>query len=171
MLKNRGDLRKKIPLMTGAGWVALLIAPRPGMFLLTLSSWVTVLILGVMLKQEPRPHTLTMAWGALALGAGNALWLAGQPIFKVVYAWMAFPVLTIAGERLELSRVLRPSPAQISAFPAAVALLTLATGLIWINLDGVPASSGWEQSYSVCGACATTWRRATCATRNRSPAT
>lgn len=123
------------PLMAGAGWVALLIAPRPGMFLLTLSSWVTVLILGVMLKQEPRPHTLTMALGALALAVGNALWLAGQPIFKVVYAWMAFLVLTIAGERLELSRVLRPSPAQISAFLAAVVLLTLATGLIWINLD------------------------------------
>jgi hypothetical protein len=50
-----------------------------------------------------------MTIGALAWTCGNAQWLGGAPIFRVVFWWLAFLVLTIAGERLELNRVLRPT--------------------------------------------------------------
>ena len=51
----------------------------------------------------------TMTIGALAWTCGNAQWLGGAPIYRVVFWWLAFLVLTIAGERLELNRVLRPT--------------------------------------------------------------
>ena len=35
------------------------------------------------------------------MGAGNVQSLGGPPIFRVVFWWLAFLVLTIAGERLE----------------------------------------------------------------------
>jgi hypothetical protein len=48
-----------------------------------------------------------MAAGAVAWLGGNLLWLFGRPLYTVSYWWAGFLVLTIAGERLELSRVLR----------------------------------------------------------------
>ncbi|HET9905904.1 MAG TPA: hypothetical protein VFQ23_04670 [Anaerolineales bacterium] len=42
----------------------------------------------------------------------------GFPIFKIIFLWMGFLVLTIGGERLELSRVLQPTVSQRRIFTA-----------------------------------------------------
>jgi hypothetical protein len=60
---------------------------------------------------------------------GNALFLRSWPIFAVVPAWMSFLLLTIAGERLELNRLLRPSRASRALFFSAAALALLSVGL------------------------------------------
>lgn len=52
-------------------------------------------------------HTAIMLGGAIAWAGGNLLWLMGYPLYMVVHWWIAFLVLTIVGERLELSRVRR----------------------------------------------------------------
>jgi len=57
-----------------------------------------------------------MGLGALAWFIGNSLWLIGWPVHRVVLWWAAFLILTIAGERLELARILRPSRASLAAF-------------------------------------------------------
>lgn len=121
------------PLLAGLGVPVLLVQPSAGRVLFVLSSLFTLGILGVMVKREPSLHTFTMALGALALVVGNGLWLAGQPLYRVVYAWIAFLVLTIGGERLELNRVRRPSPSQVRLFLAAVGLLLLGVGGVWVN--------------------------------------
>lgn len=113
-----------VPLIAGAGWVTLFFAPGLGAVLLTLGSLGALAILGVMVRREPHIHTITMAFGALAWLIGNLLWMFVLPIFQVVFWWMAFLVLTIGGERLELSRVLHPTPNAIRIFSLlAVALL------------------------------------------------
>lgn len=98
-------------LLAGLGWlITLLIRNLPlGPFLLTLASLGGVAILIEMTRREFALHTITMLLGMFAWFAGNLLWLLGWQIFQVVFFWQAFLVLTIAGERLELSRVLRPS--------------------------------------------------------------
>jgi len=113
------------PLLAGLGWLAALLAPTLplGPILLTLSSAVTVAILAVIVRREPALHTVTMLAGSLAWLAGNLLWLTGQAVFQVVYWWQAFLLLTVAGERLELSRVLRPSKFQQNLFGVFAALL------------------------------------------------
>ncbi len=53
-------------------------------------------------------HHLVMAAGAGLWLGGNILWLSGRALVQVVPWWAGFLLFTIAGERLELSRILRP---------------------------------------------------------------
>jgi hypothetical protein len=69
----------------------------------------------------------------LAWITGNFLWMFGFPIFQIVYLWMAFLVLTIAGERLELSRVLHPAPGPLRVF--SVIVTTLSAGAVLSIFD------------------------------------
>ncbi|MDK9703973.1 MAG: hypothetical protein OEL20_12625 [Sulfuritalea sp.] len=55
------------------------------------------------------PFTVILGAGALCWLIGNFAWLAGGPLTAAVPWWLAFLVLTIAGERLELTRFL-PTP-------------------------------------------------------------
>jgi hypothetical protein len=106
------------PLFTGLGALAV-IAGLPvaaGAALMTLGGLGLVAVFGHIIRRQPALFTGTMGLGALAWLVGNALWLVGRPIYQVVLWWAAFLLLTIAGERLELARVLRPSPASRAAF-------------------------------------------------------
>lgn len=118
------------PLLAGLGWlVTLLIRTLPlGPFLLTLASLGGVAILIEMTRREFALHTITMLLGMLAWFVGNLLWLLGWQIFQVVFFWQAFLILTIAGERLELSRVLRPSRIQQNFF--GMIILIFLAGII-----------------------------------------
>lgn len=122
------------PLLAALGWVTFLIQPFLGIVLFVLSSLLSLAILGVMVRREPHIHTQIMAIGMLAWGVSNLLWLMGWPLFQVVYGWLAFLVLTIGGERLELSRVLRPTPGQTRLFGWFAAALVAGTGLAFVNL-------------------------------------
>jgi len=64
----------------------------------------------------------TQLAGAACFAIGALAWLAGRALVDVVPLWAAFVVLTIAGERLELSRLLAPTRAALVAFAALVAL-------------------------------------------------
>jgi hypothetical protein len=66
-------------------------------------------------------------------------WLGGAALFRVVFWWLAFLVLTIAGERLELNRVLRPTRAIRSAL--VLAMMTV--------LGGVAAHTWWLARHDV----------------------
>jgi hypothetical protein len=74
-----------------------------------------------------------MFFGVLAWVVGNFLWMLGVPIFQIIYLWMAFLVLTIGGERLELSRVLRPVPGQLRIFGVIAAALSAGAVLSLVN--------------------------------------
>lgn len=69
--------------------------------------------------------TLTLLLGSLSWLLGNLLWLGGLGIAQVAPWWIGFLVLTIAGERLELSRFLPPSSSSKIAFMVIIALFLL----------------------------------------------
>ncbi len=125
------------PLLSGLGWlVAVLIQTPPlGPILLALASLGGVAILAEIIRREFALHTVTMFLGALAWLTGNMLWLLGWQIFQVVFFWMAFLVLTIAGERLELSRMLRPSRTQQILFGIIVAVFLAGILFALFNLQ------------------------------------
>lgn len=131
-----------VPAAAGLGWIALLVAPFLGGILLTVASTGTLLILGVMVRREPHLHTVTMFLGTLAWVAGNLLWMLGFPIFRIVYLWITFLVLTIGGERLELSRVLRPAPVQLHIFGGGIAALLAGAMLSLFDLNWGARLSG-----------------------------
>lgn len=118
-----------VPVVNALGALALLLARDaiPARLLITLGSAGLVLLFGLMLRLHPSRDIAIMALGALCWLVGNALWLGGRPIFSVVHLWVAFLILTIVGERLELSRVRRLTP-------LSVRLLVLATGVYLLGV-------------------------------------
>jgi hypothetical protein len=99
------------PLMSGVGGLisAIGILGNFGPVLLTLGSFGLVMIFVAVLRKHLTSYTVVMAFGALALLVGNLLWLLGWQVFRIVFWWSGFLILTIVGERLELSRLVQPS--------------------------------------------------------------
>ncbi len=123
------------PVLSGLGAVLLIIgvSGSTGPFLMTLGSLGLVTSFVLIIRRQPALFTFTMGLGALAWLTGNALWLAERPIHRVVLWWAGFLVLTIVGERLELSRLLRLSQRSYTAFLLATGLFLI--GLIATELD------------------------------------
>jgi len=125
------------PLLSGLGWLVAAILPNLpfGVILLTLASLGGVAILAEITRREFALHTVTMLLGAITWLTGNLMWMFGWQIYQVVFFWMAFLVLTIAGERLELSRVLRPSKTQQFLFGGIVVIFLAGILLALFNLQ------------------------------------
>jgi len=115
------------PLTTGLGWLLSLAFPKliAGPLLITLGSLGTLVVLSYIVRRESAIYTWTMWAGSAAWLGGNLAWLFGMPVYRLVLLWMAFLILTIAGERLELSRVLRPTQHQMRLFGLAAGLFGL----------------------------------------------
>ena len=112
------------PLFTGVGALALIVTDTSvGAALMTIGSLNLVAVFVLIVRRHPALHTAVMGGGALLWMVGNALWMAGQSIAEATPWWLGFIVLTIAGERLELNRVLRLSRGSLGAFLGAVFLL------------------------------------------------
>lgn len=111
-------------LLLAAGVVGIV-----GPVLLTLGSLWLCLIFAVFLRQHPVLQSAVMAAGALSWLVGCLLWLFGAAVYQVVLWWMGFLVLTIAGERLELNRVLRPTQTVQRLFAVIVAVLVIGLAL------------------------------------------
>ena len=115
-------------------WISVPSA-RVRPLLITAGSLVMVAIFVVVWRRQASLFIAIMTAGAVAWTVGNVQWLGGAPIFRVVFWWLAFLVLTIAGERLELNRLLRPTPAVRWEFVLAVATV----------VGGVAASTWWPE--------------------------
>lgn len=76
-------------------------------------------------RRHPALHLGVMTLAAMLWVAGTALWHLGFAFYRVVPWWAGFLVLTIAGERLELSRVLRVSSWARAEFILWTALFVL----------------------------------------------
>ncbi len=74
-------------------------------------------------------HTRVLTLGALCWLIGVGLWGASGEVAAALWWWISFLIVTIAGERLELSRLVRVSASMRTAFIAIIALLMLATAL------------------------------------------
>jgi len=97
------------PLAAGTGALAGLggasdsFAPA----LLTLAGSVLLAEHVVLHRLQPSAHNAVMGLGALAWSAAAVLWLAGADVSRFVPLLAGFLVLTIVGERLELTRAVR----------------------------------------------------------------
>ena len=95
------------PAANGAGGIALLLGAWPAAFaLLVFGAAVFALASASIWFRHRALHTGVLALGALALLIANLGLAAGRPLELVALAWVAFFVLTIGGERLELYRLM-----------------------------------------------------------------
>lgn len=136
-LSSRYSLSILVPIINALGAFALLVAPNSDLarWLLTVGSVGLLGLFGLMLRLHPSKDMIVMSLGALCWVIGNVLWLVGNPVPEVVHFWVAFLILTIIGERLELSRVRRLTSNSERLFIIAVAIYMSGVLLTIINLD------------------------------------
>ena len=114
------------PLVSGLGAVAAIVGSIPlAAWLFFAGSLVLVAASLEVFRRQTALFTFTLVLGALCWSAGNAQWAAGLTVHQVVTWWLSFPILTIAGERLELSRFLPPSPVAKRVFAGIVGVIVL----------------------------------------------
>lgn len=119
------------PLLTGCGAVARLVgAPASLAAALTVAGSVVVLAaMGTVLLRQQALFLLTMTLAALCWLAGNLRWLSDGSSAGAVSWWVAFLVLTIAAERLELTRLLPVARGSRHTFVGITALLVVGVGV------------------------------------------
>ncbi len=98
------------PALAGFGTLLYLAGVEAGAAAVTLSSLLLVSMYGVVLRRQLSFFNAVMALGAVVWLVGNIYWQLGYPFPDFVLWWALFLVLTIAGERLELSRFLQHPP-------------------------------------------------------------
>lgn len=115
------------PLLSGLGGLAL-AGGAPGHaapVAVAAGSLVVTIGFGILIGRGATLFLAIMAAGSVSWLVGNVLWVLGWPVYHVVHWWLGFLVLTIAGERLELSRLVRISPARQACFVSIVGVLLL----------------------------------------------
>lgn len=106
-----------------ASLLALAGAPEPLVAGLYLAAAIILAIASFsVLRVERQFFTFVLALGAACWAAGNAAWLAGAAIPDAVGWWLLFLVLTIAAERLEMSRLLGMTTLGQALFAGCVVL-------------------------------------------------
>jgi hypothetical protein len=117
------------PCASAIGALALLIGAPWGAALAFLSA--ALALLGVSVSVAVRHmalFTLVPVIGAACWGTGTLAWMLSYSMRDVAGWWLAFLVLTIAAERLELSRLLAPPRINRLAFALTVALILVGAG-------------------------------------------
>jgi hypothetical protein len=148
-----------VPLLAGVGGFLLALgsldtAPK---VLLTAASAGLVVIFYLLVRRHLASFTVVMALGSVCWLVGNLLWLAGQPVYQLVHLWAAFLILTVVGERLELSRILRLTPLSQRLFLLAVGVYLAGVLLTVVQLDlgvrlagvGLGALAAWLLRYDI----------------------
>ncbi|MCC6201992.1 MAG: hypothetical protein IT494_03185 [Gammaproteobacteria bacterium] len=126
------------PLLSTLGMLLLGtgVARAGGVILIAFAALILVAATWVLGQRQPALHTRLLVVASGCWLVGTLLWGAAAGMAAVSLWWMAFLVLTIAAERLELSRVLRPSPQATRLFVALVLLGLAGTALGAVDARG-----------------------------------
>jgi hypothetical protein len=131
------------PLLAGLGSAAVLQGAIPLGSWLYLGGSIVLLLASLDVWRRQRAlFTFTIGLATACWCAGVAAWALGVPVHAVASWWLDFLILTIAGERLELSRFMPPLPRAQRQFMVLLAVLAAAT----------LASMQWSRALHVYGA-------------------
>ncbi len=128
------------PLASALGGLSLLAGQRgAGGWLLVAAAVVFTVVNIVVVRRQAASHTWLLLLSSLAWFAGNLLFALGQPSGAILPWWFAFLVMTIAAERLEMTRLMKRqavAPLLLIAI-LSVMLLGSAVSLPWPRAGGV----------------------------------
>jgi hypothetical protein len=116
------------PLAAGLGTLSAL-AGAPALWVAALYVLGAAVLLAASLdvwRRQRALFTFTLVLGATAWLVGNILWALGLAVHQMLPWWLTFLVLTIAGERLELSRLMPPSSRATQVFAALLGVVVVA---------------------------------------------
>ena len=123
------------PMLSGFAAVALIIGAAPiwAMASLCLAAMIMSAACAGVWRQQPVAHHAVLTVGALLWLAGDLAWAVNGHVATAVPLWAAFLLLTIAGERLELSRFMPTPPGARIVFGFIV--VTLLAGALGTLAD------------------------------------
>jgi hypothetical protein len=123
------------PLSALLGMVMLLVdvGGALGYLLLLASGAILATVMLTIWRLHRTLDTAMILGGVLLWLVGNGLWLSGAAIGQLVYWWAGFLILTVAGERLELSRLLRLPPRVVALLLYGVAIYLLGLCLMFLR--------------------------------------
>jgi hypothetical protein len=126
------------PLATALGGVFLLLGQAPaGGWLLVAGSVAFTAVNIVVVSRQWAPHTLLLLGSAGTWLAGNVLFATGQGSGSVLPWWFAFLIITIAAERLEMTRLMRRRPAAPWLLAGVLTLM-----MAGATVSGLPGPAG-----------------------------
>ncbi|HET9470663.1 MAG TPA: hypothetical protein VFO24_06125, partial [Usitatibacter sp.] len=109
------------PLAAGSGAMLLLVGQRDAGLWISLGAPMALAIVSAsLLRRQAQAHIVVLLVAALAWGVGDALNAAGALPNAVAAWWFSFLVLTIAAERLEMTRLTRRPAVAAPLFHACV---------------------------------------------------
>jgi len=118
------------PIAAGLGGVCLLLGrDSAGAVLELAAALVFVAVNVVVVRRQRAAHTVLLLAAGLCWFAGNALFAAGQDSGAILPWWFAFLVMTIAAERLEMTRLMRRRPAAQLALYVVLAMMAVGAAL------------------------------------------
>lgn len=131
------------PVLSAIGAVAL-IAERPvfasDAFLL--AGIVLTFNSSIVVARQPALFTFILTVAAACWAGGTFVWISGGNVADVTGWWIAFLILTVAAERLELSRVLSPPRSSQMIFALAVTLIIAGMIRGELSVQAAPFSGG-----------------------------
>ena len=145
------------PALSCLGTLALIAGmTRAGAAFYAMAAVVLLLASLTIVRRHLALFTVVLAVAAACWGVGSALWLMAAVPPAVAGWWLNFLVLTIAAERLELSRLTHPPRSSQIAFAAIVLLLLagsvrgeLAGPTAWLTGTGLIACAVWLLHYDI----------------------
>lgn len=141
------------PLAAGSGGLALLSGAPLGIGQAcgALAAFGLLAASYVAWRRQKAVFTVVLALGAACWLAGHVLWMNSGDIAAALPWWLLFLILTIAGERLELTRFLPTPPVARQFFVVIVGTLLLAAALgnDRFFAGGLLALAGWLLRYDI----------------------
>ncbi len=119
-----------VPALTGFGALLLITGSSLsiGESLITLGSFGLLVVFIVIMRIQPALSNVIMGIGALLWLIGNIFWISDFPVYRVVFWWVGFLVLVIAGERLAIIWILNLSKSAKAAL--LIALVIFLIGMV-----------------------------------------
>ena len=142
-------LERAVALKHPAAFTAPVISGLSGVLLVSgladLAAWLAVLaasafvaVNGVVVQRQRADHTLLLLVAAVAWWVGALAHALGGLAQGAISWWLAFLVLTIAAERLEMTRLMRRRPSAQPTLLAALVVLSVGCGLSLFEGSVVP---------------------------------
>ncbi len=116
------------PVFLGGGALAsVFVAEDGGQLVAQLGSLIFIVASGIALRRKAEPFAWVLTLGAVVLAIGTALWVAGWARADLLMWWLLFPIITIAGERLELSAHRGPAAGLFGSIAVLVGAAAIAS--------------------------------------------
>ena len=147
-IKARFAFAFAAPVISALAGVSMLAGgPVAAKWLAVTASAAFIAVNGMVVARQPAAHTVLLVAAALAWFVGNLLFALGYATAAVVPWWLSFLVLTIAAERLEMTRLMRRRRGATLSLYACLGVLIIGSMLFTVS----PANGGLVYGLGLCG--------------------